>query len=288
MRPYGKIAPQFWIGETGRQLRSAGAEVQLVALYLLSSPHANMLGCYYLPLGFIAHETGLTLQATRQALDRAAVIGFCAYDNASEVVWVFEMARFQVGEQLETSDKRCKGIEKEYLALPANQFLCAFFDKYSGCFHMTERRGNQVDEGKPHRRPSEAPSKALRSQEQEQEKEQEQEHAARFARWWEAYPRKEAKKDALKAWMKLRVDDDLLEKMLQAVDRQRKTDAWTKDKGAYIPHPATWLNGDRWKDETASPKPKAADDLPRCDCGAVGVIKIGGERWRCREHREAA
>jgi hypothetical protein len=79
MRNYAKIAPQFWIGNTGRKLRDAGSEALLVALYLLSSPHANMLGLYYLPRPFIAHETGLgivqkyvhiTVQHKRAAMAR--------------------------------------------------------------------------------------------------------------------------------------------------------------------------------------------------------------------------
>ena len=58
MRDYGKVSPHFWIGRTGKELRQAGPESQLVALYLLTSPHANMIGLYYMPLTFLSHETG--------------------------------------------------------------------------------------------------------------------------------------------------------------------------------------------------------------------------------------
>lgn len=50
MRDYAKVSPRFWLGETGRELRKAGAEAQVVAFYLMTSPHANMLGLYYLPV----------------------------------------------------------------------------------------------------------------------------------------------------------------------------------------------------------------------------------------------
>jgi hypothetical protein len=58
MREYARVSPQIWLGETGRKLRGY-PEAQIVAYYLLSSPHANMIGLYYLPIIYLAHETGL-------------------------------------------------------------------------------------------------------------------------------------------------------------------------------------------------------------------------------------
>lgn len=165
LRDYAKIAPQFWIGETGKALRKAGAEAQIVALYLMTNPHANMLGMYYLPMLYIVHETGLSEKGARKGLARAIEGGFCSYDEASEVVFVHEMARFQIGDRLQATDKRCAGVQNEYDQLPANPFLSAFYERYAGCFHMVRKRENAS--------PIKAPSKPLRSQEQEQEQEQE-------------------------------------------------------------------------------------------------------------------
>ncbi|ENU2556439.1 hypothetical protein ACE4O8_005059, partial [Escherichia coli] len=71
MRDYAKVSPRFWLGETGRELRKAGAEAQVVAFYLMTSPHANMLGLYYLPVLYLAHETGLGLEGASKGLKRA-------------------------------------------------------------------------------------------------------------------------------------------------------------------------------------------------------------------------
>lgn len=87
---------------------------------------------------------------------------------------------------------------------------------------------------------------------------QERERAAeaRFARFWEAYPRKTAKLNAKKAFMKLDPDDRLMDAMMAALDRWKRSDQWTRDP-TYIPHPATWLNGERWNDQIPDPpKPK--------------------------------
>jgi hypothetical protein len=171
VRDYAKVGPQFWIGDTGRKLRAAGANAQVVALYLMTSPHANMLGLYYLPKLFVAHETGLGMEGASEGLARCVEAGYCSYDEASEMVWVHEMASYQIAEALVTTDKRCLGVQNEYNQLPENPYLARFFDKYSAAFHMTKQRGivEKKEEVK------QAPSKPLASQEQEQEQEQEKE-----------------------------------------------------------------------------------------------------------------
>lgn len=140
MRDYAKVSPQFWIGTTGKALRKAGWEAQLVAMYLMTSPHANMLGLYYLPKLFLIHETGLSPEGASKGLAGASEALFCAYDDASEMVWVYEMATYQVGSQLKAEDKRCAGVQNEYNTLPDNPYLKGFFDKYKDVFHLTECR----------------------------------------------------------------------------------------------------------------------------------------------------
>jgi len=73
-----------------------------------------------------------------------------------------------------------------------------------------------------------------------------------FDKFWACYPRREGKQMAKKAFLKISPDDDLLETMLVAVQRQKQTDQWSDPR--YIPHPATWLNGRRWEDEVTQPR----------------------------------
>lgn len=169
MRDYGKVSPQFWIGETGKKMRKAGPEAQVVALYLMTCPHSNMIGLYYLPVMYIGHETGLGIEGASKGLERAIEAGFCSYDEASEVVWVHEMAKFQIGDQLSDGDKRCKGVQNEYDSVPENPYLERFFARYKGAFHMQKKRSIDSQSTSP----TEAPSEGLASQEQEQEQEQE-------------------------------------------------------------------------------------------------------------------
>lgn len=73
----------------------------------------------------------------------------------------------------------------------------------------------------------------------------------RFDKFWGVYPRKEGKQAARKAFDRLEVDDGMLEVMVAAIVRQKQSDQWSDPR--YIPHPATWLNGRRWEDETTGP-----------------------------------
>lgn len=74
-----------------------------------------------------------------------------------------------------------------------------------------------------------------------------------FELFWSAYPRKEGKKAARKAWDRIRPGQDQQTEIISALQTQKASDQWTRDGGQFIPHPATWLNGERWKDETVVP-----------------------------------
>lgn len=89
-----------------------------------------------------------------------------------------------------------------------------------------------------------------------------------FEIFWEVYPRRQAKQDALKAFRKLNPDDELMTVIFEAVKRQTASEAWQKNNGQYIPLPATYLNGRRREDEItatqsyeARPKRKLLNDI---------------------------
>lgn len=68
-----------------------------------------------------------------------------------------------------------------------------------------------------------------------------------FKAFWQLYPRKSAKQDAVKAWAK--IDPSQHNAIMAAVKMQSQSPQWTKDNGQFIPYPATWLNRGSWEDE---------------------------------------
>ena len=71
----------------------------------------------------------------------------------------------------------------------------------------------------------------------------------RFDEFWYAYPRKEGKDAARKAFARRSPTKELLADMLAAIEAQKRSEQWQRDGGQFIPHPATWLNQGRWQDE---------------------------------------
>lgn len=74
-------------------------------------------------------------------------------------------------------------------------------------------------------------------------------NGAAFAHFWQAYPRKKSKGDAMKAWDKLHPDQSLQDRIFDAIERAKISKDWRKENGQFIPYPASWLNKKRWEDE---------------------------------------
>jgi len=91
----------------------------------------------------------------------------------------------------------------------------------------------------------------------------------RFDRFWASYPKRTGKGAAKKSWLKIAPSESLTSQILDAVEIQKKSRQWTKDKGQYIPNPATWLNQERWEDE---PEPDV--QAPRSDIAADNADKL--------------
>jgi hypothetical protein len=76
-----------------------------------------------------------------------------------------------------------------------------------------------------------------------------------FQKFWTLYPRKRARADAEKVWMKINPSAELIEIILSAVQRAKTSEDWLRERGKYIPYPATWLNRKQWEDEDTETHP---------------------------------
>lgn len=162
MREYGKVYPRFWTAGTGKTLRG-DMEAQVLCLYLMTCPHANMIGVFHCPIMYMAHETGMTIEGASKALERLIEAGFCTFDGVDDVVFVHEMAAHQIGVISSPKDKQVIGLKKHVAQIAQPSIRAAFIARYKVDFYFV------VDE--ENTSPLQGPSKPLRSQEQEQEQE---------------------------------------------------------------------------------------------------------------------
>ena len=70
-----------------------------------------------------------------------------------------------------------------------------------------------------------------------------------FNEFWSAYPKKVNKKGCYKSFCKIKNLKQEMPLIMSALERFKTSKGWLKDNGQFIPHPTTFINQERWKDE---------------------------------------
>jgi hypothetical protein len=213
--------------------------------------------------------------------------GLAHYDAATATVWVVELAAIELG-VLKPSDHRAAGARRWYAErAPGCPWLKPFHARYAEALHLGPVRDWPraaqplvvappeaqttakpktatppatpsapapepetpllLPELEPPARPADVGAQRIRQENAELLRRRREVERWFLEVFWPAYPRRTAKKDALRAMLKLCPDPPVREEMLAALERQKAT-LWARPD-APIPHPATWINGERWKDE---------------------------------------
>ena len=85
---YYRITPRFW---QDPDVRNEWTEdMRLLAIYLMTSPHRNMVGLYYCPLSYIENDLQWKSNRLRLAFDSLSseAVDFIRYDHAAQVVFL--------------------------------------------------------------------------------------------------------------------------------------------------------------------------------------------------------
>lgn len=94
-----------------------------------------------------------------------------------------------------------------------------------------------------------------------------------FDAFWKLYPRKVNKKKAKDKFFRICKDENTFNAIMRGLKKQMKSVEWQNDGGKYIPHPTTWLNGERWQDEVN----ETSDDVDSNDMNAIADEIFGDE-----------
>jgi len=74
-----------------------------------------------------------------------------------------------------------------------------------------------------------------------------------FEFFWNAYPKKAGKPEALKSWLKLKPDDELVDRIISGAKGYAKYCQMKQTEQGFIKNAQGWLNGRRWEDVLALP-----------------------------------
>ncbi len=113
MRIYGSIQTKFWTHADVRQLSD---QAKLLATYLLTSSHTNMLGCFRIPIGYIAEDLNWSFEVVAKARDELAKINFLLYDEASSWMIINSFMKYHPIE----NPNQGKSVAKLFDELPKN------------------------------------------------------------------------------------------------------------------------------------------------------------------------
>jgi hypothetical protein len=84
------VSPAVW----DRSMRALSADAKLVRMYLLTCANRLSEGLFQIPVGIVAHDTGLPEEYVMLALEELAAAGLVMYDPDAEVVLDLTALRF--------------------------------------------------------------------------------------------------------------------------------------------------------------------------------------------------
>ncbi|MGQ9451774.1 hypothetical protein ACP4QI_009845 [Leclercia sp. TB492] len=91
MRDYGKVHTSFWISDG---MRRVSDDARLLALYLLTGQHTNMIGCFRLPDGYVSEDLNWKPERVSKGFDELSKNGFATRDPASKWVLILNFMRW--------------------------------------------------------------------------------------------------------------------------------------------------------------------------------------------------
>ncbi|EKW5591859.1 hypothetical protein NNT41_004115 [Raoultella planticola] len=233
MRDYGKVHTSFWISDG---MRRVSDDARLLALYLLTGQHTNMIGCFRLPDGYVSEDLSWTSERVSKWFDELSENGFATRDSSSK--WVL-IRNFLTWNSVENPNQGIAALrlfdqvpDKSTVKPELARVMASAISHIS----ISKLKG------------SERVLQPFLNQEQEQEQEQEEDSSGHgyatppedqnqgdgdkpdpkkiypeeFQQVWAIYPRRaggNSKSDAFKAWHARIRDGTSAEEMFSGVER---------------------------------------------------------------------
>ena len=123
MRIYGCIQTKFW---THPNIHKLSDQAKLLASYLFSSVHTTMLGCFRIPIGYIAEDLNWSFEKVSSALAELTEIDLLSYDTARSWVMINQFLKYHPIE----NPNQGKSVVKIFEEIPRDlTFINALINK---------------------------------------------------------------------------------------------------------------------------------------------------------------
>ncbi|MEI2676500.1 MAG: hypothetical protein V9G29_00745 [Burkholderiaceae bacterium] len=265
---YRRMSVRMWGDERFMRLSPMQPSGQSLWVYALSGPHTGPIpGVFVAGRAALAEALAWDSEDFCKAFDEVLREGLAEFDPKTRL-WFIPKA---IHHNMPPNPNVVLSWRQTWALLPESDLRERVFECLGAALYgLSEAFGKAFDEacGKPF---DKAMPNGMAKQEQEQDKKKCAKRSGSvgtatppgFEEFWNAYPKRKARADAIKAFAKLRPDAELLQTMLAAIEAQASTEGWRKDGGTYIPLPATWLNGQRWLDEVQAAGQTDLDEIFR-------------------------
>ena len=204
MRDYGKVHTSFWISD---DMRRVSDDARLLALYLLTGQHTNMIGCFRLPDGYVSEDLGWGFERVSKGFDELCANGFIARD--SDAKWVL-IRNFMVWNSIDNPnqgisalrlftqvpDKSC--VKPVLARVIASALTHIEASKLKGCERVLKPFLNQEQEQEQEQEDPSAPTGG-----KPEKKPKAQKYSDEFEAVWAEYPKRAGGADkagAFKSW----------------------------------------------------------------------------------------
>lgn len=268
MEVFTRVERGYWQDEFILELTP---EQKFFYLYLMSNSKVNTLGAYVFPLTMSTVELGYNKETVLKLLDHFAQVGKIIWDETTKEVFLLNWSKRNWNKKTATLRALKKDfgalkspVLRETVALLFNDFYSEKAQEQSGTIGNNEEQkgtnGNNEDilDGRKENR-----EKRIENREKEKEDAGTVfDAAAAFEIFYQAYPNKKNVKTARTRWEKMKVTPELYREIMEGLERAKNSQEWTKDDSRYIPYPATWLNGEGWKNEYKPLRQAAAPKAP--------------------------
>ena len=264
------------------EFRKFSPEAKLLLIYLFTNDAKSITGIYKIDFDKMSFDTGIKVQKIAKIIEELK--NELMYDYDKGIVWIIAHTRKQFCRTPKISDRILKGIENNLTTLNGHPFVGLFLKEYgylplfSGAPYpyplYTLTNGSIYPPGE-----GGGEGKGIIKKEGVKNG---------FEKLWNSYPKKKSKGQAEKVFSKINPDEQLLAKMIATIERAKKSEDWIKEKGKYIPHPATWLNAKGWEDEeividqpAQVPQPSPYVICERCGAEVFkdNFIEEGGKKY---------